>query len=157
MEYPPPWLDETAPIDLSKPRVAGEEFLRHECGAIVLRVAGIYGPGRNPVNWIRDGRVGPSRKHVNLIHVEDLAAICLQALERGTRGEVYNVSDGVPRTWEDICREAQDRYGITAARASSDGGTGKRISTVKLKAFLSQGLRHPDLFSALAGLTKESS
>ena len=82
-EYPPPWIDESAPIDLTKPRVQGEEYLRNEHGAIVLRVAGIYGPGRNPLDWIRQGRVGPSRKYVNLIHVEDLAAICLAALEKG--------------------------------------------------------------------------
>src|SRR5689334_17408140 len=56
-EYPPPWIDETAPVDFSKPRVQGEEFLREECGATVLRVAGIYGPGRNPYRWIRSGRV----------------------------------------------------------------------------------------------------
>jgi nucleoside-diphosphate-sugar epimerase len=44
--YPPPWIDESAPIDLCKPRVQGEEYLRKEHGAIVLRVAGIYGPRR---------------------------------------------------------------------------------------------------------------
>jgi hypothetical protein len=70
-EYPPPWIDESTPIDLSKPRVQGEEYLRNKLGAIVLRVAGIYGPGRNPLDWIRQGHVSPSRKYVNLIHVED--------------------------------------------------------------------------------------
>ena len=79
-EYPPSWIDESAPIDVSKPRVQGEEYLREYHGAIVLRVAGIYGPGRNPLDWIRQGRVGSSGKYVNLIHVEDLAAICLRTL-----------------------------------------------------------------------------
>jgi hypothetical protein len=37
--HPPPWIDEHAPVDLEKPRVQGEEFLRTEYGAIVLRVA----------------------------------------------------------------------------------------------------------------------
>jgi hypothetical protein len=74
--YPPPWIDETASVDLSIPRVQGEEFLRTNYAAVVLRVAGIYGPGRHPFDWIRHGRVQPSRKYVNLIHVEDLAAIC---------------------------------------------------------------------------------
>ena len=59
-DYPPPWMDETASIDLTRPRVQGEELLRREYGAIVLRVAGIYGPGRNPLDWIRTGRVVPS-------------------------------------------------------------------------------------------------
>jgi hypothetical protein len=31
--YPPPWIDETAPINLTKPRVQGEEYLRLEQGA----------------------------------------------------------------------------------------------------------------------------
>ena len=33
-EYPPPWIDESAPIDLTKSRVQGEEYLRTEYGAI---------------------------------------------------------------------------------------------------------------------------
>jgi hypothetical protein len=149
-EYPPPWIDETAPIYLSKPRVQGEEFLRNECGAIVLRVAGIYGPGRNPVDWVRQGRVSPSRKYVNLIHVEDLAAICLLALEKGKPGEAYNVSDGQPRTWHEISATAQQRWGVTAAAANQDPSPGKRISNAKLRSELGYSLRHPDLFEALA-------
>jgi hypothetical protein len=149
-EYPPPWIDESAPIDLTKPRVQGEEYLRNELGAIVLRVAGIYGPGRNPIDWIRTGRVSPSRKYVNLIHVEDLAAICLAAIEKGTPGEGYNVSDGQPHTWNEICVTAQQRWGVTAAAVKEDSSSGKRISTTKLQAELGYALRHPDLYEALA-------
>lgn len=149
-EYPPPWIDESAPIDLSKPRVQGEEFLRMEHGAIVLRVAGIYGPGRNPLDWIRQGRVGQSRKYVNLIHVEDLASICLVALEHGKPGETYNISDGTPYLWSDICATAQQRWGVTAAPANQDHSTGKRISNAKLREELGYVLQHPDLYEALA-------
>ena len=150
-EYPPPWIDESAPIDLSKPRVQGEEYLRNKLGAIVLRVAGIYGPGRNPLDWIRQGRVSPSRKYVNLIHVEDLAAICLLALDKGKPGEAYNVSDGHPRTWNEICVIAQQRWGVTAAAAVKEApSSGKRISNAKLRTGLGYVLRHPDLYEALA-------
>jgi nucleoside-diphosphate-sugar epimerase len=149
-EYPPPWLDESAPIDLNKPRVQGEEYLRKHHGAIVLRVAGIYGSGRNPLDWIRQGRVGPSRKHVNLIHAEDLAAICLLALEHGKPGEVYNVSDGTPRTWNEVCAIAQQRWGVAAAQAKEDRSSGKRISNAKLRAELGCVLRYQDLYEALA-------
>jgi nucleoside-diphosphate-sugar epimerase len=147
--YPPPWIDESAPIDVRKPRVQGEEFLRNEHGATVLRIAGIYGPGRNPLDWIRSGRVGPSRKYVNLIHVEDLARICLLALENSKPGEVYNVSDGTPRTWADICRVAQTRWGIAARRAGNDNRPGKRIKTIALREKLGATLRHPDLYAEL--------
>ena len=152
-DYPPLWIDETAPIDLTKPRVQGEEFLRHKYGAIVLRVAGIYGPGRNPLNWIRQGRVGPSRKYVNLIHVEDLAAICLAAIEKGTPGETYNVSDGQPHTWSEICATAQQRWNVAGVPEKEDLSTGKRISNAKVRTALGYTLRHPDLYETLQTLT----
>jgi len=148
-DYPPPWIDETAPLDLAKPRVQGEEFLRAHCQSVVLRVAGIYGPHRNPLDWIRTGRVAPTRKFVNLIHVEDLAAICLAALERGTPGEAYNVSDGTPRTWKDICDTAHARWNVTPATTTLREETGKRLSNVKLTKNLGYIIQHPDLFKEL--------
>ena len=149
-EYPPPWIDESAPIDLSKPRVQGEEYLREHHGAIVLRVAGIYGPKRNPLDWVRSGRVTPSHKYVNLIHVEDLAAMCLLALDKGKPGEVYNVSDGTPHTWDEICTTAQQRWGVTVAATKENRTSGKRISNAKLRTELSYTFKHSDLYEALA-------
>jgi hypothetical protein len=148
-EYPPPWIDESAPIDLTKPRVQGEEFLRTNCGVIVLRVAGIYGSGRNPLDWIRQGRVSPSRKYVNLIHVEDLSTICLLALEKGKPGETYNISDGTPYIWSEICATAQHRWGVKVAAEKENPSTGKRISTAKLRTELGYVLRHPNLYESL--------
>ena len=55
-------LDELAPIDHTRPRVMGEDFLRTHVGATVLRVAGIYGPGRHVLDWIRRGKVGTSQR-----------------------------------------------------------------------------------------------
>ena len=147
--YPPPWTDETASIDMKKPRAQGEEFLRIEQGAIVLRVAGIYGPGRNPLDWIKKGLIGPSRKYVNLIHVVDLAGICLSALKLGRAGEIYNVSDGTPRTWEEICRVAHERWNVTSPAETVTQESGKRIDIRKLREELRPQFRHPDLFTAL--------
>lgn len=157
-DYPPPWIDESAAVDLAKPRVQGEEFLRRHHRAILLRVAGIYGPGRSPLDWIRTGRVTASRKYVNLIHVDDLATACLAALERGIPGETYNVSDGTPRTWAEISLMASRRWNIHAAPGRDDSATGKRISNKKLLAlFETSGnrLRHPDLTRALQQLQNE--
>jgi hypothetical protein len=153
--YPPPWIDETAPIDLTKPRVQGEEYLRKEAGAIVLRVAGIYGPGRNPLDWIRTGRVTPSRKYVNLIHVADLAAICLAALERGLTGEAYNVSDGQPRTWNNIYRTMNDRDTCNPVRTAAPEEAGKRIASTKLLHNLDLRLTHADLYRSLHELESQ--
>ena len=152
--YPPPWIDETAPIDRGKLRVQGEEFLRMECSAIVLRVAGIYGPGRNPLDWIRQGRVGPSPKYVNLIHVEDLASVCLAALDRGQGGEVYNVSDGMPRRWDEIVAIGQAHWNLSPTVSLPTQEPGKRIDTHKLRNTYGDIISHRDLFSALETLER---
>jgi nucleoside-diphosphate-sugar epimerase len=87
---------------------------------------------------------------VNLIHVEDLAAICLAALDRGQPGEAYNVSDGQPHTWNEVCATAQQRWSVAATTVKEDHSSGKRISNAKLRAELGYALRHPDLYEALA-------
>lgn len=158
-EYPPPWVDETAPIDLTKPRVQGEELLRTSYGAIVLRVAGIYGPDRNPVEWIRTGRVNRSRKYVNLIHVEDLASSCLAALTHAESGEVYNISDGYPRTWMEICQRVEQRWAIRSSNSQEVQATGKRVLNKRMCELLKlggTGLRYGDLFEALELMQRNS-
>lgn len=151
-----PWIDETSPIDTALPRVQGEEYLRRYHGAMVLRVAGIYGPHRNPVEWIRQGLVGPTGKFVNLVHVEDLAGHCLLVLEAGHAGETYNVSDGQPRRWADICAEVSTRWGIVSPRQSGPEEPGKRILNQKLIDHVGPAFQHPDLYAALQALQSPS-
>ena len=156
-EYPPPWIDESAPLDYGKARVQGEEFLRKMRGAIVLRVAGIYGPGRSPYDWIKTRRVAISRKYVNLIHVEDLAEICVAALQHGAPRAAYNVSDGVPRTWTEIGRTLEG-HDTAAAPEGEPQPAGKRIDTAKLRSLLEEArvtIRHPDLFRSLERMHHE--
>jgi hypothetical protein len=144
-----PWIDETSSLNTDLPRVQGEEYLRTSHGATVLRVAGIYGPDRNPVEWIRQGRVGSTAKFVNLVHVEDLALVCLLALQGGNAGETYNVSDGHPRRWAEICAVVARRWGIASPRSSDSPEVGKRILTRKLVDQFAPVFRHPDLYEAL--------
>lgn len=152
----PAWIDETSPVNLDLPRVQGEEYLRTQHGGIILRVAGIYGPSRNPVEWIRQGRVGPTNKFVNLIHVEDLARLCLLALRTGRAGEVYNISDGHPRRWADICADVSSKWGIVSPREAFPSQPGKRICNRKVLEALGYTLRHPDLSDTLAAFQQDA-
>jgi nucleoside-diphosphate-sugar epimerase len=64
---------------------------------IILRVTGIYGPGRLPLMHLMSGAplLNESEAPVtNRIHADDLAAVCIAALEKGVGGDIYNVSDG---------------------------------------------------------------
>ena len=150
-------IDESAPIKRTVPRVLGEEYLRTQRAAIVLRVAGIYGPGRNILDWIRRGKVGPSQRYVNLIHVHDLAAICLSALEEGRSGEIYNVSDGQPRRWSEICEVARMRWGVVPVKREGDQRAGKRLSIAKLTRDVHVQFHYPDLYAALATIERATS
>jgi nucleoside-diphosphate-sugar epimerase len=87
--------------------------------------------------------------------VEDLAAICLAALEHGVSGTVYNVSDGMPRTWREIGRRIDGGQLPEPETVEQTQSQGKRINTTKVRAMLQKArisLRHPDLFRALEDL-----
>jgi hypothetical protein len=158
-EYPPPWVDETATIDSAKPRVQGEELLRSSYRAITLRVSGIYGPHRSPIHWIQTGRVTRSRKFVNLIHVEDLAATCLAALRHGQESTIYNISDGTPRTWNEICETVQQRWAIQSFVSREPQSMGKRIANKRMCGLLKAdgvSLRYEDLYDALERIQEAS-
>ncbi|MHB8520200.1 MAG: SDR family oxidoreductase [Limisphaerales bacterium] len=70
--------------------------------AVVLRVAGIYGPGRG--YWFQrflknDVAIeGKGERILNMIHLDDLVGVILAALKSGRPGEIYNAVDDEPVT-----------------------------------------------------------
>jgi nucleoside-diphosphate-sugar epimerase len=82
--------------------LAAEQLLRQSNLAertIVLRLAGIYGPGRIPrAKELQAGAAiaAPAQGFLNLIHVDDAARIVVLAAERATPPRLYCVSDGQP-------------------------------------------------------------
>lgn len=81
----------------------------------ILRVSGIYGPGRLPLTQIhrqepllRLAESGPS----NRIHADDLAQICIAAAEKGEDGEIFNVSDGSPSSMTEYFNAVADALGL---------------------------------------------
>jgi nucleoside-diphosphate-sugar epimerase len=106
------WVDEEAPTDPAEP--AGQIVLEAEGvlrerrpDAMILRFAGIYGPGR----WLRrksielgETIIGNADKWLNLIHADDGAAAVIAAAERGPTGRVYNVCDDEPVRRRDFYR-----------------------------------------------------
>ncbi|BBA71082.1 SDR family oxidoreductase [Geobacter sulfurreducens] len=79
---------------------------------VILRVTGIYGPGRLPLQQLTSGQPVLEESlapFTNRIHSEDLARICLAAAEHGEDGDIFNVSDGHPTTmtaYFDACADA---------------------------------------------------
>ena len=68
---------------------------------VILRVTGIYGPGRLPLARIQQGHPILREEEsppTNRIHADDLAEVCIKAAEKADDGDIFNVSDGHPGT-----------------------------------------------------------
>lgn len=99
-------VDESSPVnprtDRARRRVTAEEMTRVWCTErrvrrVVLRVPGIYGPGRLPLERMRKGEAIVREDEAgisNRIHVDDLVSACVAAITNPDARGVYNVSDG---------------------------------------------------------------
>jgi nucleoside-diphosphate-sugar epimerase len=150
-------ITEDTSLKLHLPRVQTEEYLRVTYGAVVIRLAGLYGPGRHVYDWIRKGKIQNTKKWVNLLHVEDAAAICLQALAQASDGSTYLASDGHPRTWSEICSVASSQWRVPIPSLTTTQNTGKHVSIHKLRTELPYIFRFPDLYAALGQIEKAPS
>lgn len=139
------------------PRVRGEEYLRTTAGAIVIRLAGLYGPGRNVLDWIRRGKVRNTARLVNLLHVEDAAGICLKALTHAPEGTTYLASDGIPRPWSEICTYAERQWEVAIPPLTHPADPGKHIDNRKLLTELDYTFRFPNLYQGLDQLESHQS
>ncbi len=89
-------------VDRAKRRYHAEQQLQkwgdqNSVAITILRVGGIYGPGRLPLQRLKDQipmlleNLSPQ---TNRIHADDLAQVCVAAATKKAAGEIYNVSDG---------------------------------------------------------------
>jgi nucleoside-diphosphate-sugar epimerase len=141
------WVDEsslTEPTEESgRVILEAEQLLRAtRPDAIILRFAGIYGPGRllrrQPI-LKGEPLAGDAEKWLNLIHVADGAEAVLAAESRGTPGEMYNVADGSPVTRRDFYTHLAEMLGAPGAKFDQrpePGAPNRRIDSSKVRTAL---------------------
>ena len=117
------WVDEASPTRALTPRAQARvtaEAAWRAFGAAsgipvdVLRLGGIYGPGRSALDRLRDGtakRVVKPGQVFNRIHVEDVARAVEAVAAAGRPGETYNVVDGEPSPPEHVIAFAAELLG----------------------------------------------
>ncbi len=130
--------------------------------AMVLRVAGIYGPGRGHAfrQFLRgEARIeGDGSRFLNMIHRDDLVGVIVAALEHGRPGEIYNAADNEPVRqaaffeWlaEKLQRPLPPRVAANEEAWRKRGLTNKRVSNAKLREELGCRLRYPDFRAGYA-------
>jgi nucleoside-diphosphate-sugar epimerase len=158
-------------VDRARRRLDMERQLRewtdeHGVPLVILRVGGIYGPGRLPLQRIRDQvpvlqeALAPS---TNRIHVDDLVQVCVAAAERGGAGRIYNVSDGQDSNMTEYFYTIADAFGLPrppevdwaqAERVMSPGmlsylRESRRMDNRRMLEELGVTLAYPDLVEGL--------
>ncbi|WP_166362347.1 SDR family oxidoreductase [Pseudomonas akapageensis] len=142
------WIDETSatlPSGFSGRLMLEAERLALNSGhaASVVRLTGIYGPGRESfMNNVRQGyRVAVEPPlYGNRIHVEDAAGLLACLLQADSRGEVlddcYIGVDDDPAALADVVAWLRERMGVTewAAEASVRRTGSKRCSNARARA-----------------------
>jgi nucleoside-diphosphate-sugar epimerase len=118
------WVDETSATRTRNPRslarladetrwvAAGR---RRGFAIDILRLPGIYGPGRNALVKLRQGearRIVKPNHVANRAHVDDIAEVTRLVLERGLDGQIWNVADDQPAPPQDVVAYAAMLLGV---------------------------------------------
>lgn len=122
--------------------------------AIILRVAGIYGPERGHLfqQYLRgEARLsGDGSRLINMIHRDDVVAAIIAALEIGVAGRIYNVADDEPVTQREFFFWLSDQLSMPMPPPATPqeitrkrGVTNKRVSNRKLRSELNCELKYP--------------
>lgn len=170
------WVDEASTLDSEtergKLRIEAEAswIALHRTAGLpvhIFRLAGIYGPGRNQLCAIREGkahRIIKPGQVFNRIHVEDIAGILEASMDKPNPGAIYNVCDDEPAPPQEVVSYAAMLLGcepppeIPFAKAKlsplakSFFSACQRVSNERIKKELGYRLRYPSYREGLRDL-----
>ncbi|WP_264049626.1 SDR family oxidoreductase [Methylobacterium flocculans] len=174
------WIDEgTTPVPVSarsRGRLSVETdwlSLGAETGKAVqvFRLSGIYGPGRNPIVKLREGksqRIIKPGQVFNRIHVDDIATTLLASIARPRGGATYNVTDDAPTPPQVVTEYAAKLAGLPlppevdfetadlSPMARSFYGENKRVRNRLIREELGVTLAYPTYREGLAALVTDA-
>lgn len=171
------WVDEATPCKpasrRSLERVRAEQAWtelseRHGVPLAILRLSGIYGPGRNAFVNLERGtarRIVKQGQVFNRIHVDDIAG-ALRFLAGTDMGGIFNVTDDEPAPPQDVVAFAAELMGVApppevpfesadmTPMARSFYGENKRVSNRRIRD-LGYVFAWPDYRAAFSAMGRE--
>jgi nucleoside-diphosphate-sugar epimerase len=160
------WVDESAPTGTGRRTARAEadrEWLAR--GTRVLRLPGIYGPGRSALERVEAGaahRIDLADQIFSRVHVDDIISGCLKALD--APAGAYNLADDLPSSQnaviEEACRllgreppplQSMDDAGLSPM-ARAFYAENRRVANRKAKRVLGWHPRYPTYRDGLAAL-----
>lgn len=173
------WVTEESVVNLGSPlarcRLTAENqwldaFSEFGVPSHIMRIAGIYGPGRSALENAISGRLKIIDKDDTIfsrIHVDDIANILTLSINTPHPGSIYNLADDYPCNPKETSEFACKLLGIMPPSPIpleeaelSEMGLGlytqsKRVSNQKIKAEFALGLTYPSYKEGLSAIAKE--
>jgi nucleoside-diphosphate-sugar epimerase len=148
-------LAETSKILVETEKTLLAAVVERKFPAVILRVAGIYGPDRG--HWFKQFMSdaahleGDGSRCLNMIHRDDLVGCIIAALKSGRAGEIYNAADDEPVSqlhffqWlaQAVDKPLPPSEAINPDAVRRRGTTNKRVSNRKLKMELGHRFKYP--------------
>ena len=174
------WVDETTALTPATKRGVArveaeqtwQEFATdQDIPLVILRLAGIYGPGRGPFSKLRAGtarRIIKEGQVFSRIHVDDIAQTIASVLNRPESSGIYNVCDDDPAPPQDVLGYAAELLNLPippeedfetaqmTPMARSFYAESKKVRNDKMKQELGITLNYPDYKSGLRSLLSDS-
>ncbi|MDH5750662.1 MAG: SDR family oxidoreductase [Rhodospirillales bacterium] len=168
------WSERVPASDRGRRRVAAEDawlslWREHGVPVHIFRLAGIYGPGRNALETVRQGRARRIRRPGQVfgrIHLDDIVQTLAASIARPNPGAAYNLTDDEPAPPDEVIAHACELLGkepppvedfdrikdSLSPMARSFYGESKRVSNRRIKEELGVRLKWPTFREGLAGL-----
>lgn len=162
------WVDESSPCEPTQPGglccLAGERLIQERCtspgSAVILRLAGIYGPERllSRIADLKAGTLlaGSQTAWLNLIHVDDAASTVIASSDAASPPSIVLVADDQPiQRVEYYTRLAAfvgappPRFDESQSPRRGSGGLNKRCCNRRMKDELGVALCYPTIESGL--------
>ena len=147
---------ETGQILVETEKLLLEAAREKKIPAVILRVAGIYGPERGHLflQYLKnEARItGQGERFINMIHRDDVAGAVIAALKNGRAGEIYNVVDDEPVAQIHFFRWLSETLGKwmppfaeeTAGAERKRALTNKKVQNRRLKMELGYQFKYPN-------------
>ena len=135
----------------------------------LFRLAGIYGPSRNAIENVRQGRahrIVKTGQVFNRIHVDDIAQIITKSMSSPNPGSAYNLCDDEPAAPQDVINYACKLLKVEpppeipyenanlSEMARSFYRDNKRVANTRLKQELGVSLSWPTYREGLESLLR---
>ncbi len=168
------WVDESTPVNPTtqrgKFRVKAENAWasfaqRLGVPLCIFRLAGIYGPGRGPLEQLRKGnrqKIVKPDQYFNRIHVEDIAGVVIKAIANPSSSGIFNLCDNLPERSDKVIDYAANLLGLPkppgikfedadlSEMARSFYSESKKVRNLRIRKHLGYNLIYPDYKKGLS-------